>query len=462
VSIARAVYAFAGHGTVLSSVARDGAPHLLTSRSVRSRELRTAFTAKRAYTFGRCAAIMSSTSPRARDAKRARKDEVAVDARSNTTETAGTTTSPSAPVTNSLLASLHAERMKRRGIDVAPASEADAVRHRDMARAITTAPSGAAASPNTLAKIRAKRLNAEVDARAVYEPVSVSTSGGDIRMLTYNIWFADVAMSARLEALGRVITECDPHVLCLQEVTPQTASVLRAQPWFDEYIMGPAPHLQDYFSMMMFKRDVKSELVKREKYVFRNSQMGRYLDVTSYMRDPRSGAHLAVGTSHLESYINSTRTSANERRVQIQECFSVMSKHPNAVFMGDTNWDDKDGDVPMPVDWRDAWLEKRPGEPGFTYDAKSNDMLRGYLQKRLDRAFVKLRDFDVCSIEMVGKQPIPGVTYHKTVSNRGKSQNIELPVLPSDHFGLLVTLRAKMSRAKVASGDDNVESIDLT
>jgi hypothetical protein len=91
-----------------------------------------------------------------------------------------------------------------------------------------------------------------------------------------------------------------------------------------------------------------------------------------------------------------------------------------------------------------------------------NDMLRGYLQKRLDRAFVKLRDFDVRSIEMVGKQPIPGVTYHKTVSNRGKSQNIELPVLPSDHFGLLVTLRAKMSTVKVASSDDNVESIDLT
>ena len=406
---------------------------------------------------------MPSPSPSARDAKRARKDDVEVDARSNATETAATaTTSESAPVTNSLLASLHAERMKRRGIEVAPAVEADAVRHRDMARAITTAPSGAAASPKTLARIRSQRLHAEAEARAAYEPVSVGMRG-DIRLLTYNIWFADVAMSARLEALGRVIRECDPHVLCLQEVTPQTVSVLRAQPWFDDYVMGPAPHLQDYFSMMMFKRGVKSELVKREKHVFRNSQMGRYLDVTSYMRDPHSGAHLAVGTSHLESYINSTRTSANERRVQIQECFSVMNKHPNAVFMGDTNWDDKDGDVPMPSDWCDAWLDKRPGDPGFTYDAKTNDMLRGYLQKRLDRAFVKLRDFDVRAIEMVGKQPIPGVTYHKTVSNRGKSQLVELPVLPSDHYGLLLTLRAKTAKTKadVPSGDA-VEPIDLT
>ena len=87
-------------------------------------------------------------------------------------------------------------------------------------------------------------------------------------------------------------------------------------------------------------------------------------------------------------------------------------------------------------------------------------MLRGYLRKRLDRAFVKLKHFDVKSIEMVGTQPIPGVTYHKTVSNRGKAEIIELPVVPSDHFGLLLTLRG--SKQAETDGDDQKGVVDLT
>jgi len=114
--------------------------------------------------------------------------------------------------------------------------------------------------------------------------------------------------------------------------------------------------------------------------------------------------------------------------------------------------------VPMPEGWCDAWLELRPGDPGYTYDAKSNEMLRGYLRKRLDRAFVKLKDFDLKRIEMVGTKPIPGVTYRKTVSNRGKSEIVELPVVPSDHFGLLLTLRAK----KRSEPKPEVDAVDLT
>jgi tyrosyl-DNA phosphodiesterase 2 len=307
--------------------------------------------------------------------------------------------------------------------------------------------------------LREKRKDAEDAVRAEYCGVKISNE--DMRLLTYNIWFGDVAPAERLEALGKVIAECDPHVLCLQEVTPQAMFVLRAQTWWDQYIIGPPPALQQYFSMMMFKRTVSSAVIRREKHEFRNSIMGRYLDIVSYMRDPVSKANFALGTSHLESYINARQTSAEERRVQIAECFSWLNKYPNAIFMGDTNWDDKDGTVPMPDGWRDAWLETRPEDPGYTYDAKRNAMLRGYLQKRLDRAFVKLKDFDVKTIEMVGTTPIPGVTYHKTISNRGNSELIELPVVPSDHFGLLLTITPKAKKASVDS-TAMVDSVDLT
>jgi len=402
---------------------------------------------------------MSTSPTRGPEAKRARTMVTAAAGADD--DLKPTTTADAAkPLDNSFLASLHAERMRRRGLDVpVSASTMDGDRrekNRDLARAIATHAAGSKATPETLDELRTKRREAETAARAAYETVNVES--GDVRLLTYNVWFGDVATVERLEALGAVITECDPHVLCLQEVTPQALFVLRDQEWWEKYSVGPSPPLQDYFSLMLFKRTVSGPLVKREKYPFRNSRMGRYLDVVSYMRDPTSKASLAVGSSHLESYINPRETSAEERRVQIAECFSWLNKHGNAVFMGDTNWDDKDGDVPMPEGWCDAWLELRPGDPGYTYDAKSNEMLRGYLRKRLDRAFVKLKDFDLKRIEMVGTKPIPGVTYRKTVSNRGKSEIVELPVVPSDHFGLLLTLRAK----KRSEPKPEVDAVDLT
>ena len=55
----------------------------------------------------------------------------------------------------------------------------------------------------------------------------------------------------------------------------------------------------------------------------------------------------------------------------------------------------------------------------------------GLLRLRLDRAFIKSNNWKLESIEMLGKEAIPNERYN------GK------PVLPSDHFGLLVKLVAK-------------------
>jgi tyrosyl-DNA phosphodiesterase 2 len=51
----------------------------------------------------------------------------------------------------------------------------------------------------------------------------------------------------------------------------------------------------------------------------------------------------------------------------------------------------------------------------------------------------KLRDWRLSSIELVGTQPLPGITYTHRFRNGGSK---ELPVLPSDHFGLLLRLEA--------------------
>lgn len=156
---------------------------------------------------------------------------------------------------------------------------------------------------------------------------------------------------------------------------------------------------------------------------------------------------LVVATSHLESPCPSPPTwdqmFSKERVEQAKEAIKLLQKNPNVIFCGDMNWDDKlDGQFPYPDGWVDAWTELRPGENGWTYDTKSNQMLSGNrtLQKRLDRFICNLRDFKITKIDMIGKEAIPGLSYCKEKKVRKEIKKLELPVLPSDHYGLLLTI----------------------
>lgn len=64
-------------------------------------------------------------------------------------------------------------------------------------------------------------------------------------------------------------------------------------------------------------------------------------------------------------------------------------------------------------------------------------MLTNYLRARLDRIFVG-EEAVISTIRLVGTEPIKDTTYVKTVG-RQKQRKV-LPVLPSDHFGLLAVI----------------------
>ena len=70
----------------------------------------------------------------------------------------------------------------------------------------------------------------------------------------------------------------------------------------------------------------------------------------------------------------------------------------------------------------------------------ANPMLAGLgckpERKRPDRFFCKLRDYTLDSIEIIGVDAIPGVMYAD--DNGGV-----VPVLPSHHFGLVLTISRK-------------------
>ncbi|KQK04076.1 tyrosyl-DNA phosphodiesterase 2 [Brachypodium distachyon] len=265
-----------------------------------------------------------------------------------------------------------------------------------------------------------------------------------IKIMTYNVWFReDLELQRRMYALGNLIQHHSPDLICLQEVTPDIYLLLQNSDWWREYKCSLSREMameRAYYCLQMSKLPVASF----DCIPFSNSIMGRELCIAD-VND--GGVTMVLATSHLESPCPGPprwdQMYSNERVAQAKESLKILGVHRNVIFCGDMNWDDKgDGPFPLPEGWVDAWAELKPGEDGWTYDTKANAMLSGNskLQKRLDRFVCKLADFKVDSIAMIGKEAIPGISYLKVKKVRGVVRELELPVLPSDHFGLLLEI----------------------
>ncbi|CAJ2649488.1 unnamed protein product [Trifolium pratense] len=293
------------------------------------------------------------------------------------------------------------------------------------------------------------------DAKDSNNPIDITTekvdSGkkiGSLKILSYNVWFReDLELHKRMKAIGDLVLLHSPDFICFQEVTPDIYDIFKRSAWWDVYhcsVSSEKAHSRPYFCMQLSKLPVKSFSTK----AFSNSIMGRELCIAEL--EDVSGKSLVVATSHLESPCPGPPTwdqmFSKERVEQANEALNLLKRYPNVVFGGDMNWDDKkDGQYPLLDGWVDAWSELRPKETGWTYDTKSNQMLSGNrkLQCRLDRFVCHLRDLKISSIDMIGMDEISGVSYIKEKKVRTEIKQLVLPVLPSDHYGLLLTISSK-------------------
>ncbi|KAI3456469.1 hypothetical protein Pfo_013132 [Paulownia fortunei] len=273
------------------------------------------------------------------------------------------------------------------------------------------------------------------------------------KVLSYNVWFReDLEMQERMKTLGNLILLHSPDVICFQYLClcdsagghPSFYEIFRQSSWWKGYRCSISDEMAfpgAYFCMQLCKLPVKSYSCKP----FHNSIMGRELCIAEVEVQPDIA--MVVATSHLESPCPSPPTwdqmFSKERVDQANEAVRFLEKNQNVIFCGDMNWDDKlDGPFPLPDGWIDAWTELRPGEVGWTYDTKSNKMLSGNraLQKRLDRFVCKLKDLKISKIEMIGTDAIPGLSYIKEKRVKSQVKELVLPVFPSDHYGLLLTI----------------------
>ncbi|XP_062205708.1 uncharacterized protein LOC133907653 [Phragmites australis] len=265
------------------------------------------------------------------------------------------------------------------------------------------------------------------------------------KIMTYNIWFReDMELCRRMDALGDLIKHHRPDLICFQEVTPYIYLLLQKSDWWQEYrclLSNEEDIRRPYYCMQLSKVPVKSS----ECIPFSNSIMGRELCVTTV--NTGGMTNLVLATTHLESPCPAPpkwdQMYRKERVIQANKSLEILGHLRNAILCGDMNWDDKgDGPFPLQDGWTDAWVDLKPGENGWTYDTKANGMLscNRKMQKRMDRFVCKLADFKIDSIEMIGKEAIPGVSYFKEKKVRNEIRKIELPIFPSDHFGLVLTI----------------------
>ncbi|MCF7984702.1 MAG: endonuclease/exonuclease/phosphatase family protein [Thiohalocapsa sp.] len=254
-----------------------------------------------------------------------------------------------------------------------------------------------------------------------------------LRVLTYNIWFSKHCRAERLAELLRVIESCRADVIGLQEVTPEQARGILAADWVrGEYQVSDAhgstlsPHGVLLLSRLPLRRVAFCGLPSRKH---RKLLLG-----TLALRE----GDLNIATVHMES----SATSRLLRLAQIKHARSAQARAgaEDAILMGDLNFDPRQQAEQTRIDaaYVDLWSELRAGEPGYSVDTKRNGMRllhkRGHKCARFDRILLRspANRWQPQSIQLVGTDPVSGAPG---------------TLFPSDHFGLLATLRRRAAPA---------------
>ena len=153
-----------------------------------------------------------------------------------------------------------------------------------------------------------------------------------------------------------------------------------------------------------------------------------------------------VGVVHLESFVGKEHDAAvrAERKRQLAAAGAELQGRAGtglAVLLGDCNWDDRDGAVPLSgSDWRDAWEEAGyPRNAQYTYDGRANRMLSHRYQNRYDRVFLFDGSKLVCSLARVAGFALVGTARLPDLTITDRHKRV-LPAYPSDHFGAVATL----------------------
>ncbi len=259
----------------------------------------------------------------------------------------------------------------------------------------------------------------------------------NLKVLTWNLWFGEFELMARLEAALAIIRSHDPDVIALQEVVPETLEHICDTPWIrDGYHLSDSTGetIEGYGTVLLTR-----VLPAQQTILDFPSVMGRKLVSADI---PVGTSMLRVGTVHLESL-----ESTPARLDQLDISFPFLREADAAILMGDFNFDPADPEEAfIPEDFTDLWALLHPESNGWTRDTDANVMAALFSERpkarRIDRILLRS-----------GTTGSHGTGSHGTGSHRTGWRGTEIQLVgtkpctaddptlfPSDHFGLVACL----------------------
>lgn len=267
-------------------------------------------------------------------------------------------------------------------------------------------------------------------------------AGGSLRVLTWNLWWRFGPWEERLPAILETVADLDPDIACFQEV------------WIDE-ASGDSMAARIADRLGGFHHRGSHRLVK-DGALFANAVVSRwpitgaaFLDLpappeseelrTCMRADVATPAgEVQVFCTHLNWRFDESHVRQDQVRAVCEFVAAAPERSYPPVVCGDFNAAPDSDEIRMltgrmatPVPrlvFHDAWeVGGRPGDPGFTW---SNDNPYAVLElepsRRIDYVFVGWPKTGgrghVESCDVVGTKPVDGTQ-------------------PSDHYGVLATLR---------------------
>uniref|UniRef100_A0A6B2LBW6 Endonuclease/exonuclease/phosphatase domain-containing protein n=1 Tax=Arcella intermedia TaxID=1963864 RepID=A0A6B2LBW6_9EUKA len=265
----------------------------------------------------------------------------------------------------------------------------------------------------------------------------------------------------RCEEIFRILEFNLADIICLQEVTPAFLEKLKNEKWVQTYYW--ISHIGNESSIHPYGCIILSTLhptgIRRIPFP---SFMNRDCIVADFLVN---GEEIAFCTTHLESMHNPQKRTEQLRVISTQ----VAPYFSNLVLLGDFNFDSSQNfsqvlqkrealkkgfpienieDYPTETseylendqlktllcDFCDIWVDcglKETTDKGYTYDSLKNNMIKNYERMRYDRIMYKSNKkvWQPSGISLLGTQTIDPAKVGGTL------------VYPSDHFGLIVTLK---------------------
>lgn len=246
----------------------------------------------------------------------------------------------------------------------------------------------------------------------------------EVKVLSFNVLTDPVHAEVRLPALFAILEKSDADVIGLQEVAPWFLAELDKQAWSRRYhsYMADGKRVAPGGLLVLSKAPV----TKLAANYLPSRQRRAYVIAETQVR----GITVAVANCHLESPLESGALRAQ----QLALYFRMLESSAQAIFLGDFNFGD--GEQPetdqLPASYLDAWQQTQGEEAGFTWNIEKSRMAElgsfpNEKSRRLDRILIRSPHWVPFKAEIIGSTQVTG----------------QPGVFPSDHFGLLATLRMK-------------------